>query len=350
MKKPKITAIIPTYKRPFLLKRAIKSVLNQTFYDLQVCVYDNASGDETKDIVDEIASRDKRVKYFAHEINIGGPQNFRYGLMQNESEYFSFLSDDDLLFPNFYELGIQNLKKYPDAAFFAGNFYTASLNNIIISPGIKFKKEGYYSRDESINTFFLHRPFVPWTSMLFNYSHVKHIELSNCAINDVDYVLKIMLNLPVVVASEVCAVYYINNSGLASKLTINDFCSNMLDIEQNMKQISSLDPKIITEVSGRIRQSIINFLFQKGKESIKNKNRNTFDEVQKILGEFKEEQLIIKLNFLLKLREISFLWYSLSMLRRSIFLLRKKITFLSKKCFFSEKKKFKKLLSSLGDR
>lgn len=49
--KPMITTIIPTYRRPRLLRRAIRSVLNQTYPHFQVCVYDNASGDETATIV-----------------------------------------------------------------------------------------------------------------------------------------------------------------------------------------------------------------------------------------------------------------------------------------------------------
>ena len=44
---PLITTIIPTYQRPQLLRCAIQSVLDQTYANFQVCVYDNASGDET---------------------------------------------------------------------------------------------------------------------------------------------------------------------------------------------------------------------------------------------------------------------------------------------------------------
>jgi len=54
---PLITTIIPTHCRPTLLRRAIYSVLNQTYPHLQVCVYDNASGDETAFVVAEIAKK-----------------------------------------------------------------------------------------------------------------------------------------------------------------------------------------------------------------------------------------------------------------------------------------------------
>ena len=61
---PMITTIIPTYRRPKLLRRAILSVLNQTYTNIQVCVFDNASGDETALVVAELARMDNRVKYF----------------------------------------------------------------------------------------------------------------------------------------------------------------------------------------------------------------------------------------------------------------------------------------------
>ena len=63
---PLITTIIPTYRRPKLLQRAIRSVLNQTYPHFQVCIYDNASGDDTAAVVAEIAKGDPRVKYHCH--------------------------------------------------------------------------------------------------------------------------------------------------------------------------------------------------------------------------------------------------------------------------------------------
>ena len=80
--KPLITTIIPTYRRPNLLRRAIKSVLNQTYPHCQVCVCDNTSGDETANVVAKIAKKDPhpRVKYHCHPENIGAIKNFKYGL------------------------------------------------------------------------------------------------------------------------------------------------------------------------------------------------------------------------------------------------------------------------------
>src|SRR4030067_3693919 len=100
---PFITAIIPTYRRPKLLRRAVLSVLNQTYPHLRVCVYDNASGDETEEVVAELMQKDSRVRYHRHPENIGLFNNFNYGLQEIETSFFSLLSDDDVLVPTFYE-------------------------------------------------------------------------------------------------------------------------------------------------------------------------------------------------------------------------------------------------------
>src|SRR3546814_15878733 len=75
-----------------------------------------------------------RVKYFCHDRNIGALANFQYGLERVTTPFFSFLSDDDVLLPGFYEEAIRDLEDAPDAAFWcgvtvsltpSGTFYTA---------------------------------------------------------------------------------------------------------------------------------------------------------------------------------------------------------------------------------
>jgi len=85
---PVITTIIPTYRRPNLLRRAIISVLNQTYPNFQLCIYDNASGDETPEVVAEFAKHDSRIKYYCHPENIGALNNFNYGMERVNTPFF----------------------------------------------------------------------------------------------------------------------------------------------------------------------------------------------------------------------------------------------------------------------
>jgi glycosyltransferase involved in cell wall biosynthesis len=117
---PLITTIIPTYQRPQMLKRAIQSVLNQTFPAFQICVYDNASNDDTQKVVAELAKTDSRISYYCHEENIGALKNWNFGLKEVNTPFFLWLSDDDLLLPHFFEQAVQSLVSNPDVMFYAG--------------------------------------------------------------------------------------------------------------------------------------------------------------------------------------------------------------------------------------
>ncbi len=112
---PVITTVIPTYRRPHLLRRAIRSVLAQTYPHLRVCVYDNASGDETAAVVDELARHDPRIEYHCHAENIGANANFAYGMERIATPFFSILSDDDYYLPTFFETAMTGFDTHPDA-------------------------------------------------------------------------------------------------------------------------------------------------------------------------------------------------------------------------------------------
>lgn len=117
---PAVTTVIPTFRRPRLLERAIRSVLNQNFTDLIVAVFDNASGDETEAVVSQLASQDSRVRYHCHASNLGTTANFDFGVSSVTTPFFSVLSDDDVLLPDFYAEAVHELSRHPKAEFFCG--------------------------------------------------------------------------------------------------------------------------------------------------------------------------------------------------------------------------------------
>lgn len=111
-----ITTIIPTFRRPAMLRRAIRSVLSQTYKEFRLCIYDNASGDETESVADEFRRKDSRIEYLKRETNIGAHRNFVESASCVETPFFSFLPDDDLLLPNFFEDALAGFRRHPEAA------------------------------------------------------------------------------------------------------------------------------------------------------------------------------------------------------------------------------------------
>lgn len=93
----KVSIILITYNRASILPRAIESALRQKYDNLEVCIMDDASTDETGKVVEPYL-KDKRVRYIKNPSNVGFSKNVQKALMQYiTGEYFLVLSDDDEL-------------------------------------------------------------------------------------------------------------------------------------------------------------------------------------------------------------------------------------------------------------
>lgn len=95
MSNPAVSVLLTTYQRPEHLKLAIKSVLNQDFDHFELIILDDASQDNTREIV--LSFKDKRISYIKNKINLGFPANFRQGVTFTKGKYILLLSDDDLI-------------------------------------------------------------------------------------------------------------------------------------------------------------------------------------------------------------------------------------------------------------
>lgn len=115
MSEAKITVAIPTHNRSQLLKLCMESVLSQDYAEFRVVVLDNASSDDTRDVVEGIG--DSRVTYLRHETNIGMLPNFNFALQKNTSPYISIFHDDDVMLPGFIQYSVNILEKNPEVAF-----------------------------------------------------------------------------------------------------------------------------------------------------------------------------------------------------------------------------------------
>lgn len=105
IKNPKISVIVSTYNRlrregdcDSLLKRALDSILNQTFTNFELILIDDCSSDNTKDYCKEIVGRDPRVKFFHFKKNSGLPaKRYNFGISVSCGKYLTFMFDDDQL-------------------------------------------------------------------------------------------------------------------------------------------------------------------------------------------------------------------------------------------------------------
>ncbi len=108
---PKVSIIIPTYNRAWLLRKAIFSVLNQTYRDFEIIVVDDASTDNTIDAINALNS--KKIKYIRHDVNKGEAGARNTGILNTNGQYIAFLDDDDEWLPKKLELQVDKFENSP---------------------------------------------------------------------------------------------------------------------------------------------------------------------------------------------------------------------------------------------
>ncbi|WP_104494922.1 glycosyltransferase [Acinetobacter indicus] len=107
---PLVTVYIPTYNRVDLLKRAVESVRNQTYSNLEIIIVDDCSTDNTHAYLKEISGLDQRIRYFIKEKNSGACVSRNIAIENALGEYITGLDDDDYFLENRIEDFISNLK------------------------------------------------------------------------------------------------------------------------------------------------------------------------------------------------------------------------------------------------
>lgn len=248
--KPLITTVIPTFRRPRLLRRAIKSVLAQTYPNFRLCVYDNASGDETSEIVAELAKADPRIRYHCQPENIGAFNNIIYGMRQVKTPFFTILSDDDVLLPNFYKTALEGFEQHQDAMFSATGTLIMNEDGYVLDNSILRWKAGYYANPEGLLTMLRNVPPI-WTGVVYRKETIDLVlgEGIPEVFEDQYFNLRIAALFPFVITHDPGAIFLSHNSSFTIQNPFELFMVPMLKkffiylgkderIEDNIRKIS----------------------------------------------------------------------------------------------------------------
>ncbi len=116
---PKVSIILTSYNRPKLVGKAIESVINQTMKDWELFVMDDASNEETANVIQSYLS-DKRIHYFNSGVkDEDRHKTTRYATLINQAisitkgKYLSYLTDDTVYLPNRLQIMTVYLDKHP---------------------------------------------------------------------------------------------------------------------------------------------------------------------------------------------------------------------------------------------
>lgn len=107
----KVSVIVPIYKVEPYLKRAVASILHQTYHNLEIILVDDGSPDQCGRICDDYAKEDNRITVI-HKENGGLSDARNAGLDAAHGEYIVFVDSDDFIAEDYVETLMQCLKEY----------------------------------------------------------------------------------------------------------------------------------------------------------------------------------------------------------------------------------------------
>ncbi len=158
----KLAVLLPTYNAAAYLRESIDSVLNQTFGDFDLYVYDDCSTDNTEEIISEY--KDSRLFYRKNSVNSGIAVTLNKGLEEllPHYEYIARMDADDWCYPERFEKQIDFLNKNVEVVLCGTQGYW--LKDINQNPVTGWE---YYTRDEYIRVYLLFGASFGHSSVIF---------------------------------------------------------------------------------------------------------------------------------------------------------------------------------------
>ena len=178
---PRVTVILTTYNRLNYLKKAIDSVLNQTFKDFELIILDNASPDETDEYVKSLL--DERIIYIRNPENIGAMNNGlkAFDLIRNniKSEFVSLFHDDDIMKPTLLEKEIYIFEQNESIVLVGSNVELINENGLQLEKKLmNIKNDILFGRYEYIDTFLSKNIFLPCSTVMIKRAFIVDNKIS----------------------------------------------------------------------------------------------------------------------------------------------------------------------------
>lgn len=91
-----VSVLLPTYNGADRIKDAIESVLGQSYAHFELLVLDDGSVDDAREVVEDLAISDPRIRYLRNEVNLGIQRTLNKGIREANGEYIARIDDDDV--------------------------------------------------------------------------------------------------------------------------------------------------------------------------------------------------------------------------------------------------------------
>jgi glycosyltransferase involved in cell wall biosynthesis len=240
-KQPLVTIGIPTYNRAVLVKACVKSALSQSYQNIEVVVSDNASTDDTVEILKSF--NDPRLRIVANRENVGHVGNFNRCLREARGEYFVLLCDDNMIEPTFLEQCVRLVEKEPGIPVVLAAYNILMIDDATdkkkVVPAILNKKfdTGIWDGTEILIEYLCGRISTQTLSSIIRTSFLRsnggYSNEHQYACDEASW-LPVLLEGRAGLVNEQCATFIVHNTRVSSELTAD---YKLRDLAQVMEEL-----------------------------------------------------------------------------------------------------------------
>jgi len=150
LNQPKVSIVMPVYNGEKYIETAIKSIINQSYKNIELIIIDGGSNDKTLQIIDKYK---KNIHYFITEKDNGMYDAINKGFSVSNGDILSWLNSDDFYFPLAIENVVKTFQTYTEIEWLTGRKVIVNQFDQIIKIGCfrsfyrMFIKKGYYRGD-----------------------------------------------------------------------------------------------------------------------------------------------------------------------------------------------------------
>ena len=295
-KEPKISVIMPVYNAEKTIERAILSIINQTYNNIELILINDGSTDETESIIKKYIEKEKKIdiRYYFQE-NSGPSIAKNLGIDMAIGEYILFVDSDDTISENYIESLVINQKE--------GTLIGASYKIIedikITNKNFKITNKDYYVKDKILNDLVIGKLNGFVVLYLFNKEQMKEIYFEK----DIRYMEDTLFLIKYIINNNINNIIYLKNvyynyyqiDGSITNNT-NKIIKNILSFTNSIRKIENIIPKEekeLKEICKKNRANRISKLIENNVSKIKErkilKEYQKSEEIKQIIKELIED-------------------------------------------------------------
>lgn len=252
-----ISVIIPVYNVENYIKQCLDSVVNQTLGidNIEVIIVNDATPDNSMDIVNEYQNNYPSIKVINNEKNMGLGESRNIGLSHVTSDFVTFLDSDDFISLNAYEDSINKLKDSNcDLLIYNWEFFTD--DGHVEPPSIHNQNTNKNIILNDISNFPEIFLVTSAWNKIYHKSLFKHLNYAKGLYEDNIVTSLVLLNSKKIYLSKDSLYFYRKNS---SSITQNICINNLLDLSKSIKLLFDLK-KDYPQYFNQIKFLIIKFI------------------------------------------------------------------------------------------